>query len=198
MDPLFLLRDCCCRAFARKRTLIVFSLLFLFFAVLGIIFIKTPAVYAYHLSACDRFLDRVCFSSRSIFLIFLERIAGNALILIVLLCAGMHIAGLAVTPAIVCFRAYTFGGMIAILFSVYKATGVLVVFVLYLPVHLMLDVVFLLAVSLSFSRAPCFRFCRDDFKELLCDFVVLFVFIVAVCLLEALLLLLLFHPIGNV
>lgn len=198
MHPLLLCRDCCARAVSRKKTLICFALLFFAFMICGMLFIKTPAVYDYHLTVCDRFIDRVCFSTRSVFLIFLERAAGNALILLLLSVAGIHIAGLVVTPAVICFRAYTFGGTLAIFFSVYRFTGAIIVFALYLPVHVLLDAVFLLAVSLAFSRAFCFRFCADDWKELLCDFFVLLAFVVAVCLLEAVLLLVLFHPLGNI
>ncbi len=162
----------------------------------GIVFIKTPAIYGYHLNLCDRYVDRVCYSSRSVFLIFLERTAGNALVLLLLLCAGFYVAGLAVTPLIFIYRAYTFGGSLAIFFSVYRFSGALIVFVLYLPIHLLLDAVFLLAIVLSFCRAPRFRFCGDDFKELLFDFLCLLILIVVICLLEALLLAALFHPYG--
>lgn len=198
MNPLFLCRDCCGRAIRQKKTLVVFLLLFGCLTLCGILFIKTPAVYDYHLTICDRFIDRVCFSSRSVFLIFLERAAGNALILLLLSVAGIHIAGLAVTPVVICFRAYTFGGSLAIFFSVYRFTGAIIVFALYLPVHILLDAVFLMAVSLSFSRAPSFRFCGNDWKELLFDVLILLALILAVCLLEAILLLVLFHPLGNI
>lgn len=198
MNPLFLLRDCCGRAVNNKKTLLAFLFVLLISALCGMIFVKTPAVYSYHLTICERFVDRVCFSSRSVFLIFLERTAGHFLILLLLLCAGIHTAGLIVTPAVICFRAYTFGGSLVIFFTVYRFTGALIVFVLYLPVHLLIDAVLLLAVSLSFSRARCFRFCADDWKGLLLDLVVLFVLILLICLIEAFLLLALFHPLGNI
>lgn len=163
----------------------------------GIVFVKTPSIYSYHLNICEKFLDRVCFSSRSVFIIFLERFAGNALILLLLTVAGVHIAGLSVTPAAIVYRGYVFGGSLAIFFSVYQFSGALIVFALYLPVHVLLDSVFLFAVALSFSRAPQFRFCTEDCKGLLCDFLLLLFLVAAVCLLEAFLLLVLFHPVGN-
>ncbi len=197
MNPLFLFYDCFCRILSRKKTLIVFIFLLLCSTMCGILFVKTPAIYAYHLNICDKFIDRICYSSRSVFLIFLERLAGNSLILLLLMIAGIHVAGLAVTPAAIAYRGYVFGGSLVIFFSVYRVSGALIVFALYLPIHILIDAIFLCAVSLSFSRASRFKFCTNDFKELICDFFLLFSLVVAVCFVEALLLLVLFHPIGN-
>ena len=191
-------RDCFARAFERKKTLIVFAVLFVFAMLLGIVFIKTPAIYDYHLSRCERFIDSICFSDRSVFLIFLERIAGHALILALLLVAGIHPVGLVITPIIVVFRAYTFGGSLSIFFSVYRMTGALIAIAFYLPVHIMFDVIFLVVVSLSFNRAFGFRFCKRDFAQLLRDSLIFLIFTVLVCIVEILLLLLLFHSVGNI
>lgn len=163
----------------------------------GIVLVKTPVFFDYHLKSCDRFLDRVCYSDRNVFLIFFERSAGNVLILLLLFLGGLHPAALILTGCTVLFRAYTFGGMLGILFSVYKMSGALVAFVLYMPVHLLLDVIFLASAALAFSRAICFRFTAHDFKELLSEYLCFSVLTVAVCLFEAFLLLVLFHPLGN-
>ena len=190
-------QDCLGRATERKKTLIIFAALFAVSAILGICFIKTPAVYDYHLNLCDRFVGRVCFSERNVFLIFLERTAGNAFILLLLLLAGIHVFGLVVPPAVFVYRAYTFGGSVAVFFSVYGVSGALIALVLYMPVHLLLDAVFLGATSLSFGRARRFRFCRENFKELALDFLILLLIVTIICLLEMILLFALFHPLGN-
>ena len=194
----FSFRDCFGRALAHRKTPIVFAVIFVLCFVLGIAFIGSPSVYDYHLNACERFLDRVCFSSRSVFVIFLEHTAGNALLLALFLFAGIHPAGLVFPPALFVYRAYTCGGSIAIFFSVYGFTGVFVGLVLFFPVHLALDFVFLVASSLSCDRARKFRFRKEEFCSLLADYIVLLVAIAAVCLIEAILLLALFHPLGNI
>ncbi len=163
----------------------------------GIVFIKTPAFYEYHLKICDRFLDRVCYSDRSVFLIFLERTAGNALLLVLVLAGGLHPACLPLPAVVLLYRSYTFGGTLAILFSVYAFPGAVVAFVLYLPIHLLVDVALLLAAGTSVCRAFCFSFCAGDWKELLCDFLAFLALLVLICLLETVLLLALFHPLGN-
>lgn len=193
----FCCQDCFHRAVERKRTLIVFAVLFLLGGILGAIFIKTPAIYDYHLNLCDRFIGRVCFSDKSVFVIFLERTAGNAVFLALIIIAGVHPVGLAVPPAVLVFRAYTFGGSVAVFFSVYGVSGALIALVLYIPVHLLLDVVFLCATSISCGRAGAFRFCKGDFRTLALDFLVLLILVALICLLEMILLLALFHPIGN-
>lgn len=197
MNLLSLFRELICRVLERKKTLIVFAMLYLVFVALGIVFIKTPAIYSYHINLCDRFIDRICYSQQSVILIFIERLAGNAIYLTLLLCSGVHTAGLVLLPVILGYRAYTFGGSLAIFFSVYRMSGVLIVFVLYLPIHLLLDAVFLCATSVSFFRAKRFRFKGDDFTALLRDFILLLVLVAAICLLEMLLLLVVFHPLGN-
>ncbi len=197
MNLFSLYRELVARVLERKKTLIILLIAYLVFIILGIIFIKTPAVYYYHINLCDRYVDRVCFSSESVFVIFLERFLGNTVYLLIITCAGIHIAGLALPSFILAYRAYTFGGSLAIFFSVYKMSGVLIVFVLYLPIHLLLDAVFICATTASFSRAKCFRFKKTDFAALFKDFLLLLVIVAAICLLEMVLLLVLFHPIGN-
>ena len=87
--------------------------------------------------------------------------------------------------------------MLTLLFSVYGMTGALICFTICLPVHLLLDLVFLCASSLSCFRAFRFSFCGDDLKELLSDFLFFLALVALICLIEMLLLLTLFHPIGN-
>ena len=163
----------------------------------GIVFVKTPAFYEFHLKQCDRFLDRVCYSDRNVFLIFLERTAGSALLLILVLVGGLHPALLPLPVLVLLYRSYTFGGVLAVLFSVYSVPGAVVAIVLYLPIHLLLDALLLLAAGVSFWRAFCFSFCAGDWKELLCDLLFLLALLVLVCLVEMILLFALFHPLGN-
>ncbi|MGN1077514.1 MAG: hypothetical protein ACI4ST_03280, partial [Candidatus Gallimonas sp.] len=178
----FSFRDCFARALVHRKTPIVFAVIFVLCFVLGIAFIGSPSVYDYHLNACERFLDRICFSSRSVFVIFLERTVGSALLLALFLLAGIHPVGLILPPALFVFRAYTCGGSVAIFFSVYGFTGIFVGLVLYFPVHLALDFLFLVASSLSCDRARKFRFCKEETCSLLADFVVLLIVVAAVCL----------------
>lgn len=196
MNPLSLLRELFCRVIERKWAIVFLSLLFLFSAIIGMIFIRTPTFFEYHLKICDRFLNKVCYSDRSVFLICLERTAGSTLFLILVLAGGLHPAALVLTTSALVFRAYMFGGMVAILFSVYNVSGALIAFTLYLPVHLLLDALFLGAGSLSFSRAFRFSFCMDDFRGLLFDFLILAALILLICIFEAILLGVLFHPLG--
>ena len=163
----------------------------------GIVFIKTPAFYDYHLKICDRYLDRVCYSDKSVFLIFLERSAVSVLLLALVLAGGFHPVCLSVPVLVLFFRSYTFGATTAVLFSVYSFPGAVVALTLYIPVHLLLDFVLLLAAGVSFSRAFGFSFCGSDFKDLLADLLLFAALTVLVCLLEMVLLLALFHTFGN-
>lgn len=195
---LFPIRDCLRRVGEKKIVLIVYGAVFVCFAILGICFIKTPAIYGYHFNLCDQFVDRICYSERSVIVIFFERSAGHLLLLTLSLLAGLHIFAVSVPTVILIYRAYTLGGSLYIFFSVYRLSGALIVGVLYLPVHLLIDAVLLCAIMFSINRAPRFTFCRHDFTEILRDFIVLGVFILLICLLEAVLLLALFHPLGNI
>lgn len=198
MNPVFYVRDCLCRAAERKKTLIAFLVLFLAGFILGIVFITTPAIYDYHLTICDRFVDRVCFSDRSVFEIFLERTLGNGLLLLIAMAAGIHWACCILPPIVIGYRAYTFGGSLYIFFTVYRVSGAFIVVALYLPVHLFVDAVLLCASLLSFGRATRFSFGKSDWTALFCDFLCLFLMLVAIGLVEMLLLLALFHPLGNI
>lgn len=198
MDPLSCIRECLFRVIERKRTLLFLILLFLCSTVCGIVFVKTPAMYEYHLRVCDRFLDRVCFSSTDVFLIFLERTAGHAALLALVCASGVHVAALVVSPAVLVYRAYTFGGSLAVFFSVYGFSGALIAVVLYMPVHLLIDAALLCSATLAFGRAPRFRFCAPDLRELFCDFLVGLFVVVCACLFEMTLLFVLFHPLGNI
>lgn len=191
-------KDLISRAFERKWIPVCLLLLLLCSIMSGIVFIKTPVFYDYHLKICDRFLDEVCYSDRSVFLIFLERFCGNALFLALVMLGGLHPAALVLTTTAIAFRGYLFGGSLAIFFSVYRFSGALMCITLYLPVHLLLDAVFFVAAAITFSRAFRFSFCSTDFKDLLLDFLLLCILILAVCLLEMLLLGVLFHPMGHI
>lgn len=198
MNPLFCVRECVCRALARKKTLAVFAAVFLIGVIVGLCCIKTPAIYGYHLKLCDRFIDRVCYSDRSVFLIFLERTAGNLLLLSLFLASGIHCAALALPPALILYRAYTFGGSLYIFCAVYGVTGALIAFVLFFPIHIAIDLIFLSATALSYARAPRFRFGNEELRELLLDFLIFAAFVLIICLAEAILLAALFHPFGNI
>lgn len=101
-------------------------------------------------------------------------------------------------PSIVLFcRAFIFGGSFVLFFSVYKVTGAVVVFVLYLPIHLLLDVLFLFAFALSCARCTRFCFSKSDLSMLFGDFLVFTAGTVIVSILEGVMLVALFHPIGN-
>ena len=197
MNFLSLFRELLGRVISRKKTLLAFGVVFLIGVILGMLFIKTPSVYGYHLKLCDRFIDRVCYSDRNVFFIFIERTSGNVLLVGLILCAGLHPVGLILQPVILVYRAYMFGGSLAIFFTVYRMSGALIVFVLYLPIHLLIDAVLLCATALSCARANSFRFCTEDLTALVRDAVFLIVLVAAICFLEMVLLLALFHPLGN-
>ena len=198
MNLLFCVRECVCRALSRKKTLAIFAVVFLVGVIVGLCCIKTPAIYGYHLKLCDRFIDRVCYSDRSVFLIFLERTAGNLLLLALFLASGLHCAALVLPPALILYRAYTFGGSLYIFCAVYGVSGALIAFVLFFPIHIAIDLVFMSGTALSYARAPRFRFGREELKEILLDFLILAAFILIICLVEAILLAALFHPLGNI
>lgn len=195
MDLSFL-RDCLFRVLERRRTLFLFGGFFLVGVVLGMCFYRAPAVYGFHLKVCEKFMTEICFSEKSVFLIVLERVCGFTLLAAVFLFAGIHFAGLILPPALLLYRAYTLGGSILILGSVYGVTGILVLFALYLPVHLAIDVLLIGATALSCGRAPQFCFSRQDFCLLGLDLLAFFLAIAAICLAEGVLLLAVFHSIG--
>lgn len=190
-------RDCLGRAFEKKVVLIVLGALFAVFMLLGIIFSGAALFYDYLLNQCDRYLYYVCYSDRSVILIFFERTAGGGVLLAVCALAGIHYAALALIPAVLIYRAYTFGGCIAVFFGAFGFSGALVALVLYIPIHLMVDLVLVCCCSVSVSRARLFRFHKQDFFDLMRDFLAFLLIAVAVFLLEAILLLAIFHPLGN-
>ena len=156
------LREFFGRALERRGTLIIFAILFAAGALLGLCFINTPAAYDFHLENCDRYLRRVCYSDRNVFTIFSERTAGCLLLAALSAISGIHIAALALPSAVLLYRAYTFGGSIRILCSVYRVSGSLVVLVLYLPIHLLVDAVLIVGMALSYALV---RFARKKRKE---------------------------------
>lgn len=196
MNPFSYAQECFSRVFCRKKTLLALLLVLLCSTVCGIVFIKTPSVYEFHFRNCDRFMAVICFSSRSVFLIFLERSLSAALLLLLVCLGGIHPAALVFVFAVLLFRGYTFGGSICIFFTVYGFTGAIVAFLLYLPVHLALDALFVFAGVLAFARAPAFCFCRASFWEAGRDFIVFLALVLVVCFAEMMLLAIFFHPIG--
>ena len=198
MDPFFAVREMLSRAVRRRWLPLSLAAGFLVFTVLGAVFCCTSAGYGYALRMCERYLTRVCFSDRSVIVIFFERTAGHALLAALVLLGGLHAAALPLPVVVMLFRACTLGGNLAVFFTVYRMTGALVVFALYLPVHLCIDGLLLLGTALSFSRARQFRFCRTAMRSLVGDVILLCILIAAVCLAEAILLLALFHPIGHI
>ena len=192
------MQDCLRRVKERKIETIVLAVIFLCFIVLGICCVSNPAIYDYHYNICERYIDAVCYTDRNVFVIFLERSCGSLLLLMLTLLAGVHFAACIVPVAILCYRAYTFGGSIFVLFGVYRFSGALIAVVLYLPIHLLTDVILLAAIALSFTRGRCFCFHKASFCEMLYDFLLLGALILLVYFLEMILLLFIFHPIGNI
>ena len=109
----------------------------------------------------------------------------------------MHRIGLIFPPLLFAFRGYTFGGCIAIFFSVYKFAGALIVIAFYLTVHLLIDAILFWATALSVDRCRSFCFCRMSFLALLRDAAFFIVLAAVVCLLEMVLLIVIVHPVGN-
>ncbi len=185
------------RIIERKKTLILFDAIYLVCMILGACFWKSASTYEYLLSLCDRFVRRICFSDCNLFLVFLERTAGRTLLIALMLASGIHWGCLWIAPVMLLYRAYTFGSCVIILFSVYRLTGIFIVFALYLPVHLCIDVLLISAAVLSCQRVGNFRFCRNDFYAILRDFGAIFLLICAISALEIILLGIIFHPAGN-
>ncbi len=184
--------------FERKKTLIFLTVLLLLGVILGMIFVKTPVFYDYHLKLLEQFVERVCFSSRSVFLIFLERLAGSTLLLVLVSFSGVHTVALLLPPVVLFYRSYTFGATVLLFFSVYRLSGALVLFFFYLPVHLLVDLLLTGGATLAFVRARTFCWKKDDFSRLFLDIISLFILLFIVCLLELLLLLVFFRPMGNI
>lgn len=184
------------RAIAWKKTLIAFAAIFFLFVVLGLCFVTQPAAYDYHLNLCARYVDRVCYSDTSVILIFMARVGGCALLAVLTVSGGIHKAALLIPIAVLGYRGYTLGGSLYILFSVYGMTGAVIVFLAYLPVHLLIDAILLFGCVNSVESAMCSRI-GDPFK-LLRLFLFLLFWIAAVCAAECVLLLAFFHPIGTV
>ena len=198
MRLLLPVKECFGRVLGKRVVLIVFAALFVIGMALGIVFIKTPALYDYHLNRCERFIDSVCFSDRSVFLIFLERIVEHTLILARHLAVGIPPRWLVLPPVLFLFRAYIFGGSRACFFFVYRVTGALIAIAFYLPIHILFDCIFFAAVAISFGRATSFLFHKRCFADLLKDFIILLIFTAIVCLVEMIFLLILFHSVGNI
>ncbi len=197
MDPFFRLKDCVDRSLERKRTLIVCAVLFVAVAVLGACVSGSSAFHGYLRRGCVRYVEGFCFSDGNFFLLVLKRLGGCLLLLLLLFLGGIHPVAM-VLPAIVLFcRAFVFGGSLVLFFSVYEVTGAVVVFVLYLPIHLLLDALFLLTFALSCARSARFCFSKADFGTLISDYLCFLFGAVAISLLEGVLLLALFHPLGN-
>ena len=192
MHPFFFVRECFSRAWEHKRALFCFMLLFFVCAVIGMLVRDS-----YHLQLCTRYLRNVCYTDKSVVVVFFGRFAGCTLLILFLLASGMHRIGLIFPPLLFAFRGYTFGGCIAIFFSVYKFAGALIVIAFYLPVHLLIDAILFWVTALSVDRCRSFCFCRLSFLALLRDAVFFIVLAAAVCFLEMVLLIVIVHPVGN-
>ncbi len=185
------------RACSKKILLAILAGVFFLAMLLGILFSGTALFYDFLLNLCDRFLYYVCYGDRSVLLIFFERTAGALVLAALCMLSGMHPAACPLGIAVTVYRAYTFGGCVAVFFGAYGLPGALVSLVLFIPIHLMLDFLLLCMLSLSLQRARGFCFRRADFLELLTDFSAFAALIALIFLLEAILLLAVFHPVGN-
>lgn len=197
MDPFSYVRDCFSRAVERRRTLFILALLFVVFAVLGACFARSDVMFEYNQNACARFIDRVCYSDTSVFVLFLKRTAGHAALFALVLLGGLHPVTMLFPMSVLLYRAFAFGGSLVIFFTVYGVSGAVIVFVLYLPIHLLIDAALLLASSCSFGRCRC-SLCREEIVGIALDFLCFLALTAIICLVEAALLFALFHPLGNI
>lgn len=180
----------------RKLIAIAVFSLYLTGLICGLVLANNAPSYDYFCRICDRYMNGFCFSKTNVFLLFLQRMCANVLFLIVFTGCGAHPAALIVLPVSVVYRSYTFGGSLFVFFRVYGFSGMLVVFLLFLPVRLLVDTIYLCEGVFSVHNA-CY--CRKfDFRRIVRDFLLGVVCLAAVSLLEMLLLLIFFHPIGNV
>ena len=197
MAPLSWLRDALSRAAERKWLLAAGGALFLIAAAIGGVLCHTSGGGIFY-RLCGDYLAEVCAEESGGAALFFARAGEHLLLLALVLAGGVHPAALCLPALLLAFRAWTFGGCIVVFFSAYRMTGALAVLTLYLPVHLLFDLLLLLAAALSCGRARGFRFCRADGALLLRDFLVFAVLTVAVCLIELLLRAALFRPLGAV
>lgn len=187
-DPFF-------RAWERKKTLFSLAALTLIAFILGACFAFQHAAYDYHAAVCARYLDEAFYAYGSPVLLVLQRFLGYALLAAIFLLAGAHPALLAVPIVLLAARGYLAGGSAAVFVGEYGATGVLVLFTLYLPVKLLSGVVFVVLCTLSFARVAG-RNC--DLRGLVSDFPAVLFACFLLCIAELLLMYLLFRPIGNI
>ncbi len=198
MRLLYCFQDYYARITEKKRTVILLLLTYALGLIFGLIFIKKTSAYDYHVEACVRFLEEVCYSQTNIFLLFLKRYAGNLLLYLLVSVSGVHFLTVWLPPVLLAYRGYTLGGSLFVFFSVYRFSGVMIVFTLYLPIKLLCDSVLTSGTVLSLHRARDFRFCGEDFKVLLLDFLCGALVLLAIGLLEALLLFAFFRSAGNI
>lgn len=195
---LFFLRSFFARVFERKKTLIFLALLTVIFTILGMCFLSSPTVYEYHLTLCENFILDVCYSDTNVFLIYIERLGGCALLIALMLVGCIHPIALLLPLAVIVYRAFTFGGCLFVFFDYYGMTGAMIVFIVYLPIHLLTDALLIFAATVTTERAFRFTFCASELFEVLWDALVLLLMAAAVYLAETVLLLALFHPIGKI
>ena len=186
------------RAWERKKTLIFLAALVLIFTILGMCFLDSPAVYEYHLSICDSYLTEICFSDTNVFLIFLQRAGGCALLAALILAGSIHPVALLLPIAVLIFRAFTFGGSLYVFFDYYGVSGAMVAIIIYIPNHLLTDALLVITATLTLGKAFHFCFTPSDFWDLVRDFLTILVMIAFIYLAEMILLLALFHPIGKI
>lgn len=183
------------RAVQQKRLLVLFFVLFALAFLLGIILAAAKVDYAQHLLRCERYFERVLYSARSVFLIFLERTASGAIVIAVLTACSVHPAAVALPTVLFVYRGYVCGGSVVVFVSAFGLGGVLVGLLLYLPVQLALTALYMLTASLSFSRS--LTFCGRELGALFMQFLCALVLVAAICLAELLLLLVIFRPLGG-
>ncbi len=192
MRLLYCFQDVISRVLERKRTFIVLISLYLASMLCGIIFIKSSALYEYHLQGVEEYFADVCYGEGSIFWLFCRRFAVKSLFLALFTLFGVHFLAVGFGGVLIVFRGYSLGGCVLLFLSVYRLSGALVLFVLYLPVCLLCDAAYLSFSTLAFQRARSFCFCKEDWRKMLFDFLCGVTVVGCVCLFEAFLLLVLF------
>lgn len=191
-------RGCLGSALERKKTLVFVAAVYVLFFIVGACCARSPAMFEYNRNLCARYIDRVCYSDTDVFVLFFTRLLGHGLLFVLVLAGSIHPAAMLFPAAVLLYRSFTFGGSVVLFFAVYGAAGALVVFILYLPIHLLIDVSLLLACSRSCGRCTSFCFCGDDLLVLLLDLLCFVLVAVAVGAVEGLLLAALYHPLGNI
>lgn len=196
MNLFFTLKNRIHELFERKKAIIILILLFLSSIVCGIVFIKNGEFYQICMRNCSRFVDYVCFSQVSVFKIFLERFLAHLLILSVVLLTGITKITSYLSPVILVYRGFFLGGNCFLLIAVYHFSGILILLLLYLPIHLAVDFLLTVACIHAFDRSKSFYFCKDGLLGLASDLALYAISLLAIHAVETLILFAIFHPLG--